>query len=302
MFPLEPQELSCRTDPNGGGLAPEISPAASLGPTGSSLILLIHGYNNDLADARSVYTTFVDNLQKDWNKAPALLATIYRFYWPGDKSWGPFSFLSYALEIGPARDSAVMLATYMKELRAASGGPMNVYLIAHSLGNRLLMELLEIFANQGTPSNLKIQGICMMAGAVPVSKVDVGGDLYGAAELAQAYILYSTGDAVLHFAFPPGETAAGDAILPTAVGRFGQPAGQWAFTQQMTYGPKKTKYGHHDYWVQEETVTPVERLLDPAVPTDPPQASIADNMLPPTNELPTAVVPSRPLPTRPATG
>lgn len=302
MISLEPKELSCRTDASGGGLTPAVYPLPSEGPSGTTLILLIHGYDNDVKSARDSYSTFVNHLQTEWNKAAVVLPNIYRFYWPGDKSWSIFPFLSYPLEIGPAKESAGLLLEYISELRAANGGIMDVFFIAHSLGNRLVMELLELVATGTLPTGVNVKAICMMAAAVPVSKVDVGGSLYAAATSTQSYVLWSTGDAVLHFAFPIGETAAGDSLFPTAVGRFGQPLNQWVIARQMIYGNKNHLYGHHDYWKRDETIPAIEQFLDPTVPKDPPKMTISSHMMPPPNELSQTDVAARSLPSLPAFG
>jgi hypothetical protein len=303
MIDVQRQELSVRTDASGGGLTAEVQPGPDHGPLGHGrLILLFHGYANDLTSARGSYTNFITNLQKDWPRAGALLPDIFRFYWPGDKSWSIFSFLSYPLEIGPAQGSAQLLAEYLADVPGPNGGMIDVYLIAHSLGNRVAMELLQIFSAGELPGHVNVKGACLMAAAVPVSKVDAGGDLHSAATFTRFFVLFSPGDGVLHFAFPPGETAAGDAFFPTAVGRFGQPLNQWANKQLMTYGAKSDLYGHHDYWKRDETITPIQQFLDPSTPKEPIESVLPTHLMPLANELPHVGIPDRPLPDRAAIG
>jgi alpha/beta hydrolase family protein DUF900 len=300
-FIPQSQELSVRTDAKGGGLTPDVVCGPDHGAAGHGrLILLIHGYDNGVDAARSSYKSFLDNLQKDYEKTRGLLLDVFGLLWPGDKTWSIFSFLSYPLEIGPAKDSAAVLAKYFAGLSGPSGGVIDVYLIAHSLGNRLLMDLLQVFLDGGMPGHVNLKGICLMAAAVPVSMVDQGGYLHPAAAFTTSFTLYSQGDAVLHFAFPLGETAAHDALFPTAVGRFGQPQSLWSFNHQMSHGGKL--YGHHDYWTQGDTATPVAQFLDPALPKDPPEAMIPEHLTPPPNDLAENAIPERALPTRPSFG
>ena len=82
-----------------------------------------------------------------------------------------------------------------------------------------------------------------MAAAVPVNLVGYGNPLYKGCLLpAFSQCLHSRSDDVLHWAFPPGETASGEAFFPTAVGRFGEPSGNW-----RANFPFDT-FGHGDYW------------------------------------------------------
>jgi hypothetical protein len=62
-----------------------------------------------------------------------------------------------------------------------------------------------------------------MAAAVKMGDVDVQGRVYAGARRLRTRTLFSEADNVLHWAFPPGETAALEGFFPQAVGRFGNP-------------------------------------------------------------------------------
>jgi hypothetical protein len=169
-------------------------------------------------------------------------------------------------------------------------------LIAHSLGSRLVIELLQALTAALSPQ-VKLEGICLMAAAVPVSKVDAGGELHDAALLTRSVILYSPGDSVLHFGFPLGETLAGDAFWPEPVGRHGQPLAQWSYSQLMMYS-STIKYGHHDYWKRGETARPIAQFLDAAMPKGLQEAELPMHLTPIPNLLSTTDVALRSLPFR----
>ncbi|HEV2305663.1 MAG TPA: hypothetical protein VGR93_09110, partial [Candidatus Acidoferrales bacterium] len=224
---LFPGELSVRSSPSGGDVLAQV--AGSLGAYGSQIVFLFHGYNDSLAVARASYASFLQNfpgpgnpLHDQWQPA------IHSCFWPGDKAWGPFSFASYPLEIGAAKNSAAVFADFLANLPIPGGATLDIFFIAHSLGNRLVLELLTALENLKSAgrlsSQIQFKGFCSMAAAVPVSFAEPSGPLFRAATLsATRRTLYSEADTVLHFAFPLGESAAGEGFFPTAIGRFGQP-------------------------------------------------------------------------------
>lgn len=298
MVFLRSRELSVRTAEKGGAVASQVE----LGP-GETLIgkrrivLLIHGYCNDLDDARQSYSIFRQHLSasKAGNSLHKLpMADLFSFFWPGDKDWGPPRFMSYFLEIGPAQDSAKALAKFLRDLPQV----FDLYLIAHSLGNRLVLELLKDLRLNGMP-RIRLKGICMMAAAVPVSDVRWQGPLHDASLLAYSQVLYSPGDWVLRFGFRVGETAALDGLLPEAVGLHGKPEPQWNGRQEMwgrrrgffgLLSAKDRRYGHSDYWSLEETAEPVAEFFDTSRSRRFPRHTIAAHIVAPPNELTEATI------------
>jgi hypothetical protein len=92
-----------------------------------------------------------------------------------------------------------------------------------------------------------VRRVVLMAAAVPDFMVVPPHALAAAAAAAESVVvLHSTSDPVLHFAFPPGQTAAGpgEGLLPTALGRFGPPPGMAGRVEPH----RVMDAGHGDYW------------------------------------------------------
>ena len=286
-------ELTVRTRRAGGPVADEVREVTPPFPHGRRrVVLLVHGYNNSEAAARASYSEFTEELRKTGTGTAALLADLGKVYWPGDAELGPVSFLSYPWEIGPAKDSAARLAKYLPTLVGPGGTPTEIHLVAHSLGNRLILELLDRLA--ALPSaTARFGGTCLMAAAVQVDMVEAGGRLWPGATLSRKTLtLYSRDDAVLRWAFPLGQTAAGEGFFPTAVGRFGQPPGLWTERREMSGN------GHSDYWKDPRSAALVARFLGVAVPGEIQASTIARRPLPDVRPSLTTAVADRPLPKR----
>ena len=286
-------ELTLRERRAGGPVREQVREVTPPFPQGRRrVVLLIHGYNNTEDAARQSYGEFTDDLAKLGPAARALLADIGKVYWPGDTDLGPISFLSYSFEIAPAKESARRLADYLRTLVGPGGTATEIYLVGHSLGNRVILELLDLLA--ASPARLgHIAGACLMAAAVPVDMVEEGGRLLPGATLpGKTLTLYSSDDGVLHWAFPLGETAAGEGFFPTAVGRFGQPPGVWTARRELAGD------GHGDYWPDPRAAVLVARFLGIAVPQEIEAVALAGRALPAVVEPTTRAIGGRELPTR----
>lgn len=256
-------------------------------PTSSRLVLLVHGYNNTAAEAAESYERFVENVNVHRLQRHGQVCCLH---WPGNKKWGIFSALAYPLEIRKAKESAARLARYLADYAAATPGgwPLDVTLICHSLGNRLALELVDSLRRH---PRIRVPHACLFAAAVPTFRVDPGGSLRAAAEaISRSLVLHSGSDAVLHYAFPLGQTAALDGVFPTAVGRFGHP-GPALWTTCGNMG--RHAYGHGHYWPGTECAEHVMRFLGEAVAVLPAPAG-----LPAPPELDRAEIGSRTLPSR----
>jgi hypothetical protein len=290
-------ELSVRTDPVGGAVASSVKENPDHGPLGHSrLILLIHGYNNTQDAASKSYSSFLQNFRDAWPGRIDLLNDMFKFFWPGDKNWGPASFASFPLEIGPAKESAARLTSYLANLVGPNGTHVDLYFVAHSLGNRMLLEMLTLFSGGSRNSLIQMRGMCLMAAAVPVAMVRSGGRLSGAAQLARSSTLFSPDDKVLHFAFPLGETLAFEGFFPRAVGRFGEPPNLWTNAQPMN------RYDHGSYWPTPDTVGPVGTLLGATRDNQIQAAAISAHSLPNPPSVSGAQIAGNTTPTRPPLG
>jgi hypothetical protein len=220
-------------------------------PPGSKMVILIHGYANDEQGAAGSYSAFLDSSRLD---TMAVVGDVCEFYWPGDGR--ALKAASYPFEIKSARESAERLAEFLRRRPTPGGWPLEIVLICHSLGNRVVLEMLDVFVRGLAPANVRFRGVCLMAAAVSTNMVELGGPLRHAAELVErTLVMFSHGDAVLHFAFPGGQTAALEGFFPRAIGRFGEPVrGLW--TERL-----RTPHGHSDYWTHHTTSDVIKAFL-----------------------------------------
>ena len=258
-----PVVLSAREKPAGGAVVAVRAPHAM--PAVPRLVVLIHGYNNTEPSAAEAYAAFVARLDRlrarPW-------WTVALFFWPGDKPWSALSGLSYPAEIGAATRAARELRLFLATLRAPSGAPVEIAFVTHSLGGRLLLELLDDARAMQPP--LLVTLACLMAPAVPVDRVDPAGVLRAAARMPRrAAVFHSEHDAVLKWGFRLGQAAAGEGFAARAVGRFGEPRrGLWSVSMPTTHG-------HGGYWDAANCAEEVARQLGAA-----PARAIAARALP----------------------
>ena len=252
----------------GGPVVPVREEVGHLGGN-SHLLILVHGYNNSRAQALELYAEFLSHLK---NKFGTLTAQVAEFMWPGDEPNKIISTLSYPNQIQPAKDSAAELDRYFRSFGGAR--PAVIHFVGHSLGCRVIVELLTAWANAGLPPNLSVGVVALMAAAIVTRNVDYGGALRKGATLSlRNSVLHSKGDPVLQWAFPLGETAAGEAFFPTAVGRTGGPANTWHVPLPMAHDGNA--YSHGDYWPGDESCAAIAFALGGAGDRVTPQNAIA---------------------------
>jgi hypothetical protein len=286
MIFLREHEMSVRVNERGGPVSREVELGAGETPLAKRcLVILVHGFCNDLSDARASYATFLLNCLKKGGFAASRKADLFRFFWPGDKDWGWLRFASYTWEIGPAKQSAEVLYRFLTNLPNV----LDLYLIAHSLGNRLVLELFNLFVQRGQPAGIQLKGICMMAAAVPVAYVDLAGSLQQATTLTRTHVLFSPSDTVLAGGFPLGEIPETHALWSEAVGLNGNPGSSWDLQKLMCKGRDKG-YGHGDYWTQPETEDPVSSFLKDPAATSTLIKRQATRTLPPPNQPPMKIL------------
>jgi pimeloyl-ACP methyl ester carboxylesterase len=230
-------------------------------------------------------------------KFSTLTAQVAEFLWPGDEPNKIVSTLSYPNQIQPAIDSAKALANYFALLPHSR--PMVVNFVGHSLGCRVVVELLSRWAHGGLPPNTSVGVVVLMAAAVVVRNVDANGALRSGATLsAKNPVLCSEGDPVLQWAFPMGETAAGEAFFPTAVGRAGGPANTWHVPLPMAHNG--VLYVHGSYWPGDESCTAVAFALGGTPARSTPENAVAANPAPVENSIEFRSTPVRTLGSRAA--
>ncbi len=226
------------------------------------MLLFVHGYNNGYRTARESYRSFEANLLRN----RPLVSILVRFYWPGDSDFGllqKLSFVTYAQQIPKAKESAAKLADFLRRLDPST----QVSIVAHSLGSRLLAELLEELNGEGPT----IFFVALLAAALPVQMVREGGFLRAGLERAQrSTVMFSGRDNVLRIAFPAGQEQAyalGYEVRPyhSAVGLHGEPS--WRNSTKRELSVRWYVINSHSmYWASKETADTVAGRLDSAVP------------------------------------
>jgi len=246
-------QISFRTEKKGGIVKEILSEEEKKALSGRKhIVLLIHGYNNDKKAALEAYNGFKKMQRKiadiELDK-PIFDGRVVEVFWPGDADWGVLSPLFYMESIDMAKKTAWLLADALEEA-ARSSGTKFIDIVAHSMGCRLTLELL---GNLNKNSDVFIRRVVLMAGAVPVFKLDPN-DSRGKLRKAynnklreKALSLYSSDDIVLSMAFPLGQTVAGigEGFLPTALGHE-----KWvddSVPDNLTQKQNESA-GHSDYW------------------------------------------------------
>jgi hypothetical protein len=215
-------------------------------------LLLIHGYNNDPAQAADAYAGFGaiqkelfpgvvnDDFAPGWHRIEVL--------WQGFASWGLVSFAFYPMAIPNARATGAFLADALVD--AAAGQPRRVQVVAHSLGCRVTLELVRALrALRATRHHdVQVERVVFFAAAVPTYGLEDEMPLGLRDALLQEGVetssMYSLDDVVLSGAFPPGQTLGGEGFFPTALGHDTWAGGLRARMEQHDNAPA----GHGDYW------------------------------------------------------
>jgi hypothetical protein len=210
-----------------------------------TVTIFVHGYNTSVDAARKRYEEHMSHLRRSVDRK--LLDSVCWFYWPGERAAsvpivGQFlSAAAYPWIIGRARDSGVALALFLRERASPT---LRVRLVAHSLGNRVVLETLKTLEELGPPV-VNIDRIHLMAAAVPVTFCAPGGAFGARSATRRETVSFSGQDKVLGGAFPLGQLFETQA-LSQAVGRRGNPTARWASRYD-------SNIDHSDYWKDKAT-------------------------------------------------
>lgn len=237
--------LSLREQPEGGNLRSAVlqKPLPDL-YTRIEAVVLVHGFNNHEGEAAEAYLGFRSRQYPLAARVspPSLENMLTDVFWPGDAAgWGGFDLadaLVYPAAVGTAQNAAPRLARHLQSMPNLR----IVHFVGHSLGCRVILETIKHLQGRGPI----VGKVCLMAAAVPVFKVQSGGDLAGAMAYAkEVKILYSRDDRVLQLTFPEGQTVASgnEGFFPTALGRE-PPDGIPGRIDRV----RVNQAGHSDYW------------------------------------------------------
>lgn len=233
--------VSFRLSERGGGVRDFAAMSeAGLLTSGRPIVFFVHGFNNDLRAASAAYARFLPLLD-------GISARAVGVYWPGD-SWAGGANYMQALERVPA-----IAERFARLLHASAlgSGRLDVSFVSHSLGGRLVLETLRALATllaRQPVASLTVRRIVFMAGAVPTALLELRAALNGVLRAvdARALSVYSEADRVLQYAFPIGESLAGAALFPTALGRR-----RWRgadAVQPRLMQAENPRAEHSDYW------------------------------------------------------
>jgi hypothetical protein len=248
-----PLELSFRTQESGG----EINATPDLTPFeqqcwSRELILLIHGFNDPVPDARTAYDAFIGIQQTlasvgtGGDFAPG--NQVIEVFWKGD-DWGILSALYYVDAVPNAVTSGGALGRVLLQLAAGRGEALEVSIVAHSLGTRVALEALK--ALDGNPA-VQLNHVVFFAAATATFMLESPQEPHGLRKawdrvIGASVSLYSKSDDVLALAFPPGQTfsAGHEGFFPTALGHQDWIA---AGPPPLLTQVDNANAGHSDYW------------------------------------------------------
>jgi pimeloyl-ACP methyl ester carboxylesterase len=234
--------------------------------------LLIHGYNNTPPQATANFDRLLGIMEESVGLLPVdLQERSWLVLWQGYASIGggekvPYggSEVSYPAQLKTARGVATALKNFIDK---HGGNKAKINIIAHSLGCRAVLELLQLYALY--PLRPRFGIIVLMAAAVPTHFVEpkigkvgekVHGRLRPGAVIAdKTVVLFSSSDQILGRAFHAGQWAAGEGFFPRAVGRVGKPFDLWTYCLP-------TSNDHSDYFGDQHTAAIIAREFGAAVP------------------------------------
>ena len=125
----------------GGAVQPDVAGKDKLLGLGNrNVLLLVHGFNNNVSQASEGFTNFAAQIKAALEGRRQQPDAVFGFHWPGNAAVGPFSFMDFAgypVDVARAREAAASLANC---LWSNPDMPMiRLVLVGHSLGCRLLL-------------------------------------------------------------------------------------------------------------------------------------------------------------------
>ncbi|MGY1698002.1 alpha/beta fold hydrolase [Geodermatophilus sp. SYSU D00814] len=204
-----------------------------------TLLILIHGYQNSPARARKSWDEFVNRLMGSlWLRSINDLASAWGFQWPGDLPDKIQSILSYAARPGDAARSGQLLATH---LASRTKQHQRVFIVGHSLGCRVALEALKFIRLEHQPyEGARIEGVFLLAPAVPLSFCQPNMDLGTPQNPPTEHVYYSPRDSALGWVFDRGQRLYGEP--GNALGRSGLPP------RMRWHRRVNTLLKHGQYW------------------------------------------------------
>jgi pimeloyl-ACP methyl ester carboxylesterase len=266
-----PKELSVREQCKGGPVRdPAIEMPAGALRRARRAVLLIHGFNVDMCAAGRAYETFADGLLFRWR------ARAVQVYWPGDAApkartalarhvTPAVSAASYPFQPLRAQRAAEVLADHIADAVGGRTSPnlLRLSIVAHSLGCRVALELLNRLRTLVAARQLTIELVVLMAAAVPLYDVGANGTYNLSRSKAKKTMIYYSGrDYILKLIFPAGQSSYATDPTSLVAGRdvlgLVGPAGvPLANVEKIEVG-----HGHGRYWRNRDISLRVMQELD----------------------------------------
>jgi pimeloyl-ACP methyl ester carboxylesterase len=302
--------LSARANPSGGGdVAPVLADPDGLAlKNARHVLILVHGYANGPHDAEDNYAKFQTELDKALDEYPYRtrfdVDVIAELQWPGDtpiriKRWDT-PFYNYPVALANARIAAERVDEYLRGLRGVGPLPssLRVSLIGHSMGCRLILEMLHL-SQAGMGPDTKVVGL--MAAAAPVQLlIDAGSALSVPPHVgAKPLKFYSPSDFVLAHLFELGQWSASRTELElkyrnqgyfqgpnVELAYYAEPVGLEGNPPWFGYPVPRRTNGHSDYWNDRKAIRILIREIDPTYPLAPDVQEIARYIPVPAHTIP----------------
>jgi len=226
----------------------------------SPVCFFLHGYNVDPQGAYEAYGQLTSTIGRE-TSLPTLLSSqswvvCWRSYVDIGLASGKsrISALTYAQQIPSAVLAASALRSYVDG--ECGTAPVSISIVAHSLGSRMALELLDDYAQHPGTANVEFASLILLAAAVPTHFLENLVALWQGALLPKkTLVLFSGKDIVLAGPFRAGETIAGEGFFPRAVGATGHPpTGFWTEVES-------TANDHSGYFHDRVTARHVARFL-----------------------------------------
>jgi esterase/lipase superfamily enzyme len=166
------------------------------------VLLVVHGYNNTFDWAIKSINFVNSSIQSMTDsEGKPLYDLVIGYIWPGTDN-----FLEYEEAVSNADKLKKRVRAHLMDLHEVTP---HIDILAHSLGNRVMLEALNFETSSEMPL---IENFFAMAPAVNAKAVQKKGNLFQATlNCKNIYVLHSDNDDVLKFAYPltSGEEALG---------------------------------------------------------------------------------------------
>jgi esterase/lipase superfamily enzyme len=157
-----------------------------------NVLVVVHGYNNTFPDAITSVddvNSYLGEIQRKDHKT--FYDLIIGYIWPAYDS-----FVEYGFAVNHSDELKVRVFNHLKQLKNLGA---NIDVLAHSLGNRLILEALS----KQTYQEPLIDHFFSMAPAVDVNSIEKGQIFHHDCHTIKSfYVMHSSHDDVLKYVYP----------------------------------------------------------------------------------------------------